>query len=57
MYQNRKKLWVSRGIIFFTILLNVIIIEAAYNRGAGLFWMLSVSGPLLVMSICNAAQT
>lgn len=57
MYQNRKKLWVSRGIIFFIILLNAIIIKAAYNRGAGLLWMLSVSGPLLVMSIYNATQT
>ena len=57
MYQNRKKLWLSCGIIFLTILLNAIIIKTAYNRGPGLFWMLSVSVPLLVMSIYNAGQT
>lgn len=57
MYQNRKKLWLSCCIILLTILLNAIIIKAAYNSSPGLFWVLSVSVPLLVMSIYNAGQT
>lgn len=57
MYQNQKKLWLSLGIIFLIVLLNAIIIKAAYTNSPGLFWVLIVSIPLLVMSIYNAGQT
>ncbi len=57
MYQNRKKLWLSCCIIFLTILLNAIIIKTAYTNSPGLFWVLIISVPLLVMAFYNAGQT
>lgn len=57
MLKDRKPAWLAIGIVVLILLLNIIIIKAAFADNQDLFWMLIVSIPLLIIAVYNVWQT
>ena len=56
MWKNKKIIWSIGSIIVLGVLVNAIIITAAYMYIPNLLWVLLVSMPLLMLGIYNAKQ-
>src|SRR6187401_411903 len=57
MSKNKKIIWSIGSIIVLGVLVNAIIITAAYIYIPNLFWVLLITMPLLIAGIYNAKQT
>jgi len=57
MSKNKKIIWSIGSIIVLGVLVNAIIITAAYVYIPNLFWVLLISMPLLIVGIYHAKQT
>ena len=57
MWKNKKIIWSIGSIIVLGVLVNAIIITAAYIYIPNLFWVLLITMPLLIVGIYNAKQT
>ncbi|MBD0296066.1 MAG: FMN-binding glutamate synthase family protein, partial [Flavisolibacter sp.] len=56
MIQNKKQVSVSGIIHLITVMLNAIILEAAYTGNSKWYWALFVSVPLLMIAIRDRWQ-
>src|SRR6187401_3575251 len=57
MSKNKKIIWSIGSIIVLGVLVNAIIITAAYIYIPNLFWVLLITMPLLIVGIYLAKQT
>src|SRR6188768_3338030 len=57
MWKNNKIIWSIGSIIVLGVLVNAIIITAAYVYIPNLFWVLLITMPLLIVGIYHAKQT
>lgn len=53
---NKKTFSASGSIVLLIILINVIVIRDAFTGGKGLYWILALALPLLVLAIINIRQ-
>ena len=56
MKRNQKTIAVSSAILFVVVLLNVIVVSAAYTAGSGWYWALLLTLPLLLLAIHDTRQ-
>ena len=51
MFQNKKDFSFERGFLMLVIIINVLIIKAAYTATEDLYWLLLLSIPMLFFAI------
>ena len=51
MFQNKKSFSVERGFLVLVVIINVLIIKAAYTVTEDLYWLLLLSIPMLFLAI------